>query len=82
MVNSELFNDGAQLRRQWDESIIVPFNKRKFWEELIACSFLTRHGRYRKRKIMGVHRHRQQGNPISLLTKIRGDIQTQNKMIS
>jgi hypothetical protein len=46
---------------------------RTFWEELVTYFSLTLHGPHRKRKIRDVTRsHRQQGDLISLLTKMTG----------
>jgi hypothetical protein len=52
-----------------------PLNK-KFWEELIAYFFLTRHGQHRKRKFRG-------GTPqtVHCLATIEGDTQTHRQQV-
>jgi hypothetical protein len=51
---------------------LIGNDNKKFWKELIADLPLIRHGVHRKRKKEGyTFTHRQQGDFINLLTKLR-----------
>jgi hypothetical protein len=49
---------------------------KKFWEELIACFPLIRHGPHRK-QLEGTHI--QQGDLKSIITEVNGDTQIESK---
>lgn len=64
----------AQERKGISKEWIGNYNK-KILKEVIVYLPLIRHGGHRKRKNRGIHRHREQSDFLSLLTKVKWSTQ-------